>query len=79
MGFPLDHQGHVALKLHSGLAAYSPYIGLVSTGIVYPQQEDPDIKIDQYNYFDIIRWYHLLPIMVSGVVCIISLWYRMFS
>ena len=42
------------MKLHSGVAAYSSYIGLVSTGIVYPQQEDPDVKINQYNYFDII-------------------------
>ena len=52
--FPLDHEGHMALKLHSGVAVYSLYIGLVSTGIVYPQQEDPDIKINQYNYFDMI-------------------------
>ena len=52
---PLDHQGHVASKLHSGVAAYSSYIGLVSTGIVYPQQEDPNTEIDQYNYFDIIE------------------------
>ena len=44
----------MAWKLHSGVAAYSSYIGLVSPGIVYPQQEDPDIQIDQYNYFDII-------------------------
>ena len=44
----------MASKLHLGTAAYSLYIGLVSTGIVYPQQEDPNIKIDQYNYFDII-------------------------
>ena len=44
----------MALKLHSHVAAYSLYIGLVLTGIVYPQQEDPDIKTDQYNYFDII-------------------------
>ena len=43
----------MASKLHSGVAAYSSYIGLVSTGIVYPQQEDPDIKINQYSYFDI--------------------------
>ena len=42
------------MRLHSGTAAYSSYIGLVSTGIVYPQQEDPDVKIDQYNYFHII-------------------------
>ena len=44
----------MALKLHSGVAAYYFYIGLVLTRIVYPQQEDPNIKIDQYNYFDII-------------------------
>ena len=43
----------MASKLHSGIAAYSSYIGLVSTRIVYPQQEDPDVKIDQYSYFDI--------------------------
>ena len=52
--FPLDCQGHVASKLHPGVAAYSSYIGLVSTGIVYPKQEDPNVKIDQYNYFNII-------------------------
>ena len=50
---PLDHQGHVASKLHSGMTAYSSYIGLISTGIVYPQQGDPNVKIDQYNYFNI--------------------------
>ena len=38
---PLDCQGHVASRLHFSVAAYSSYIGLVSTGIVYPQQEDP--------------------------------------
>ena len=43
----------MALKLHSGTAAYSSYIGLISTGIVYPQQEDPNIQIYQYNYFNI--------------------------
>ena len=52
--YPLDHQGHAASKLHSGMAAYISYIGLISTGIVYPQQEDPNVQIDQYNYFDII-------------------------
>ena len=44
----------MASKLHSGVAAYSSYIGLVLTGMVYPQEEDPDVKIDQYTYFDII-------------------------
>ena len=41
--YPLDNQEHVASKLHSGTAAYSSYIGLISTGIVYPQQEDPNV------------------------------------
>ena len=48
--YPLDHQGHVALKLHSGTAAYSSYIRLISTGIVNSQQEDPAVPINQYNY-----------------------------
>ena len=52
--YPLDHQGHMASRLHSSVAAYSSYIGLVLTGIVYPQQKDLDIKIDQYSYFNII-------------------------
>ena len=52
--YPLDHQGHVASKLHSGTAAYSSYIRLISTWIVYPQQEGPAVPIDQYGYFDII-------------------------
>ena len=42
------------LRSCTWVAAYSSYIGLVLTGIVYPQQEDPDVKIDQYSYFDII-------------------------
>ena len=52
--FPLDCQGHMASKLYSGLAVYSSYIGIILTGIVYPQQEDSTIKINQYSYFDII-------------------------
>ena len=46
---PLNCQGHVASKLDSGTAAYSSYIGLILTGIVYPQQEDPAVPIDQYS------------------------------
>ena len=41
--YPLDHQGHMASQLHSGTVAYSSYIGLISTGIVYPQQEDQNV------------------------------------
>ena len=51
--YPLDCQGHVASRLDSGVATFSSYIGLVSTGIVYSQQEDANIKIDQYSYFNI--------------------------
>ena len=73
----LDHQGHVALKLHSSVAVFSSYIGLVLTWIVYPQQEGLDIKINQYSYFDIIEkipppnhhgiWgcFHYLPLVLN--------------
>ena len=44
----------MASKLYSSTAAYSSHIGLISTGIVYPQQEDPNVKINQHSYFDII-------------------------
>ena len=30
---PLDQQGHIASTPHSGVAAYTSYIGLVATGI----------------------------------------------
>ena len=63
--YPLDHQGHTALKLHLGTVACSSYIGLISTGIVYPQQRDPDIQIDQCSYFDIIGSVH--PIANNGI------------
>ena len=63
--YPLDYQGYVALKLHSGTAAYSSYIGLILTGIVYPQQEDPAVPINQYSYFDIIGM--IPPITNHGI------------
>ena len=55
----------MALKLHLGAAAYSTYIGLKSTGIIYPQEEDPSVKINQYNYFNIIRT--IPPIANHGI------------
>ena len=63
--YPLDHQGHMASKLHSGTVAYSSCTWLISTGTVYPQQENPDIQIDQYSYFDIIG--SVLPIANHGI------------
>ena len=44
--YPLDCQGHVVIKVHLGTAAYSSYVGLISTGIVYPQREDTAVPID---------------------------------
>ena len=55
----------MAPKLQSGTAVYSSCIGLISTGIVNPQQEDPDIWIDQYNFFDIIG--SIPPIVNHGI------------
>ena len=56
---------YVASKLHSGTAAYSSYISLILTGIVYPQHEDLLVPINQYNYFDIIGT--ILPITNHGI------------
>ena len=49
--YPLDRQGHAATKLHSGTAAYFLYLGVVSTGIVYPPEEDAP---KHYGFFDAI-------------------------
>ena len=49
---PLDQQGHIALTLHSGVVAYSSYIGLVATGIpVTILVEDREIK---HYYMDLV-------------------------
>ena len=49
---PLDWQGHIALTPHSGVAAYTSYIGLVTTGIPIT------IKIKEKEvdttYFDLV-------------------------
>ena len=43
--YPLDWQGHVAAKRHSGTATYA------STGICYPQQTDPAERIRSIHLF----------------------------
>ena len=49
---PLDRQGRIASVLHSGTAAYSSYIGLVTLGIsITTRVENSDIYC---QYFDII-------------------------
>ena len=55
----------MASKLHSSTAAYSSHIGLVSTEIVYPKQEDPAVPINQYGYFDIFG--KIRPITNHGI------------
>ena len=70
--YPLDHQGHVALKHHLGTAAYSSYIGLVSTGIVYPNKRIPMSRSISTTTLTSLGHFHLSPIMVSEVVCISS-------
>ena len=66
---PLDCQGHVASKLHLGMAAYSSYIGLISTGIVYPHKRIPTSRLISTTTLTSLGQFHLLPIMVSGVFC----------
>ena len=77
--FPLNCQGHIASKLQSVVAAYSLYIGLVSPGIVYPNNRILTLRSTSTTTLTSLRQYHLLPIMVSRVVCIISHWYQMSS
>ena len=67
--YPLDHQGHMASKLHSGTVAYSSYIWLISTGIVYPQKRIQTSRLINTANSTSLGQSHLLPIMVSGVVC----------
>ena len=50
--YPLDRQGHIASILHSGTAAYSSYIGLVTSGISIPTRvKNSDAH---HHYFDIV-------------------------
>ena len=44
---PLDPQGHIASALHSSVAAYSSYIGLIASGIL-------GHRFDELHYFDVV-------------------------
>ena len=50
---PLDRQGHIASALHSGVTAYSSYIGLITLGILLPQKETGE-GYDKLHYFDVV-------------------------
>ena len=51
---PLDRQGHIASALHSGVAAYSSYIGLISLGILFSQKKETGHGFDELHYFDVV-------------------------
>ena len=51
---PLDRQGHIASALHSGAAAYSLYIRLITFGILLPQKKETGEGHDSLHYFDVI-------------------------
>ena len=51
---PLDQQGHIASALHSGVAAYSSYIGLIASGILIPQKKETGEGHDNLHYFDVV-------------------------
>ena len=75
---PLDQQGHITSALHSGVAAYSSYIRLVASGILFLQKKENGHGFDELHYFDVVgtMWHpdahgiwgslHFLP-LVSNV------------
>ena len=52
---PLDQQGHIISALHSSVAAYSSYIGLIASGILFPQKKEIGYRFYELHYFDIVR------------------------
>ena len=52
---PLDQQGHITSALHSGVAAYSSYIGLIASGILFLQKKETGHRFDELHYFDVVR------------------------
>ena len=51
----LDQQGHITSALHSSVAAYSSYIGLVASGILFLQKKETGHGFDELHYFDVVR------------------------
>ena len=51
---PLDLQGHIASALHSGVTAYSSYIGLITLGILLPQKKETGEGHNNLHYFYVV-------------------------
>ena len=51
---PLDRQGHIASALHSGVTAYSSYIGLIASDILFLQKKETGHRFDEPHYFDVV-------------------------
>ena len=53
--YPLDQQGHIASALHSSVAAYSSYIRLIASSILFPQKKETGHGFDELDYFNVVR------------------------
>ena len=51
---PLDQQGHITSALHSSVAAYSSYIGLIVSGILFLQKKETGHGFNKLHYFDVV-------------------------
>ena len=51
---PLDRQGHISSALHSGVAAYSSYIRLITLGILLPQKKETCEGYNELHYFNVV-------------------------
>ena len=51
---PLDRQRHIASALHSGVTAYSSYIGLIALDILLPQKKETGEGYDKLHYFNVV-------------------------
>ena len=55
---PLDRQRHIASALHSGVAAYFSYIGLIHGilihGILFPQKKETGHGFNKLHYFNVV-------------------------
>ena len=49
-----DQQGHIASAPHSSVAAYSSYIRLIASGILFPQKKETGHGFDELHYFNIV-------------------------
>ena len=51
---PLDQWGHIPSALHSGVTAYSSYIGLIASGILLPKKKETGEGHNNLHYFNVL-------------------------